>query len=83
LPSRSHGARAGVTADAPGGESAVLDREKPLSWSTEQREVESLRTSMDKFDRMDYDSHTKVRLNALYMCSNKSLWPRRLSVVCL
>ena len=59
----------------------MLDREKPLSWSTEQREVESLRTSMDKFDRMDYDSHTKVRLNALYMCSNKSLWPRRLSVV--
>lgn len=50
----------GVTADAPGGTTSEEDRSKPLSWSTEQRDIESLRTSIDKFDRIDYDSHTKV-----------------------
>mmetsp|Transcript_6197 Transcript_6197/g.15964 ORF Transcript_6197/g.15964 Transcript_6197/m.15964 type:complete len:463 (+) Transcript_6197:197-1585(+) len=34
---------------------AVEDRNAPLDWATSCRDVSSVRSSMDKFDRMDFD----------------------------
>lgn len=36
----------------------IEDRTKPLSWSTERRDVTTVRSSIDKFDRLDFDSRS-------------------------
>lgn len=35
--------------------SEIEDRNAPLSWATAGRDAKTLRTSMDKFDTMDFD----------------------------